>query len=157
MTAKKTEVHSEDFTPAQRPVVDLSLDTDLTIIRENEDIVTEISSVNKSYLDELAFMEETLTIQLSPSSEKNAPNVVSASVNGVTIWIEVGEPTEVKRKFVEVLARCKSDAIDTVVKTMQNGDSVNQFTRSTSNKHPFSVLHDPSSRGYEWITQLFRS
>ncbi len=155
MAAK--EVHSGDFEPKQRPVVDLSLDSDLSIIRQNEDIVTEISSVNKNYLDELAFMEEELLIQLSPSSDKNAPNLVSASVNGVTVWLEVGKPTKVKRKFAEVLARCKSDAIDTIVQTASNGDSVNEFTRRTSLKHPFSVLNDPSPRGYEWVTQIFRS
>lgn len=155
MAAKEKEVHSDDFTPAQRPAVDLSLDSDLNIIRKNEDVIVDpVGNINNDYFEELAFNEQELTIRLEPTQDKNAPLFVDVSVNGETIWIPVNQTFKIKRKFVGVLASCKNDAIDTFEKETHDGNTIPDMSRRTSIRHPFSVIQDPDQRGYEWLVRL---
>lgn len=158
MAAKEKEVHSDDFTPAQRPDVDLSLDSDLSIIRKNEDVIVDrVGNANNDYFEELAFNEQELTIRLEPTQDKNAPLFVDVSVNGVTVWIPVNKPFKIKRKFVGVLASCKTDAIDTFEKETHDGNTIPEMSRRTSIRHPFSVIQDPDPRGYDWLIKLHTS
>ena len=92
---------------------------------EREPIIIKAEKgTSKSYLDELAFMEEPVTIRLEPSAEKNAPAWFPASVNGEGAevlqpdgrwlhmaegYLPVGRRVTTKRKYVEVLLRAKID------------------------------------------------
>lgn len=148
------EIYSGDTAVKQKDDLNLALDIDLVQVRKSEDIVTDVVAVNKDYLDLLKFSEEKMTIRLEQSSDKYAPTAIDVSVNGETQWLPVGHPLKLKRKFVEVLARCKSDVFDTIRSETQDGDSINKLSRRTSMKHPFSVIHDPNPKGYEWLVQL---
>ncbi len=147
------EIYSGDVATKQKDDLNLALDVDLVQVRKNEDIVTDVASVNSGYLQDLAFAEEEMTIRLEQSSDKYAASTVFVAVNGQEEWLPVGHPLKIKRKFVEVLARCKSDIFDTIRSETQDGDSINKLSRRTSMKHPFSVIHDPNPKGYEWLVQ----
>lgn len=156
-TPNKRETHSDDFTPAQRPDIDLSLDSDLEIIRQNEDIIVDTNGFDKKHFDELAFNEQELTIQLAPTREKNPPLFVNVAVNGINEWIPYKRPHKIKRKFVAVLATCKTDEINTFDKETSDGNIVPEMSRNTVAKHPFTVLEDPDPRGNEWLVRLLTS
>jgi hypothetical protein len=147
----QTEFNTSEITPKQKRDIKLDLNTDLTQVRQNEDIIVE-GMVNKDYLDELAFMEEKVTIRLERTSEKNAPAFIDVGVNGRTEWLEKGKPITIARKYVDVLARCKSDFIETIAPNAESGEIVNRLARNTTAKHPFTVIQDPNPRGYDWLT-----
>ena len=148
----QTEIHSADIAPKQKREIKLDLDTNLTQVRQNEDIIVEGGAINKDYLDELAFMEEKITIRLERTSEKNAPAFIDVGVNGRTEWLEKGKPITIARKYVDVLARCKSDYIETIAPNAESGEIVNRLARNTTAKHPFTVVQDTNPRGYDWLT-----
>jgi 6-phosphogluconate dehydrogenase (decarboxylating) len=148
----QTEIHSADIAPRQKREIKLDLNTDLTQVRQNEDIIVDGGAINKDYLDELSFMEEKITIRLERTSEKNAPAFIDVGVNGRTEWLEKGKSITIARKYVDVLARCKSDFIETIAPNAESGEIVNRLMRNTTSKHPFTVIHDPNPRGYDWLT-----
>jgi hypothetical protein len=150
----QTELNSSEIAPKQKRDIKLDLNTDLTQVRQNEDIIVDSVPFDDAYFKELQFMEEKVTIRLERTSEKNAPNFIDISVNGRTEWLEKNKPIEIARKYVEVLARCKSDAFETYAPNAESGEIVNRLSRNTSQKHPFTVIHDPNPRGYDWLTNI---
>lgn len=148
------ELNTADIAPKQKREIKLDLETDLTKVRQNEDIIIAGGAIDMDYLAELAFMEEKVTIRLERTSEKNAPGFIDISVNGRTEWMEKGKPISIARKYVEVLARCKSDMFETVAPNAESGEIINRLSRNTLQKHPFTVISDPNPRGYDWLTNI---
>ena len=56
-----------------------------------------------------AFMNDILTIVVSKDGTAGAYDVITPNVNGVNQLIVRGIPQEVKRKYVEALARSRTD------------------------------------------------
>ena len=145
----KREVHSDDL-----PIRDVpTLDTD---DRGADIILTDAERFTKSYLDELAFMEEYVEVYLNRGREKHAPLFEQVGVNGQIIWIQVETPTRIKRKYLEVLAR--SMPMD--VRTQSGEDSsdaitFNKVERSLSSNFSFSVT-DPNPKGAAWLAKVRR-
>lgn len=148
----RREISTADMEIGQR--ADLLIPNDGPLVREREEIAAVDSPPNKSQLDELAFMEERVTIRIEPSADRFAKQVVDVYVNGVPEWIPVGQPYTVKRKYVEVLARAKQETISTVSGSTNDEDPVNRIQRFNSSKYPFTVINDPSPRGAAWLTRL---
>lgn len=147
----RKEYHTGDMEVGQRP--DIILPTDGPLVREPEEIAAVDTPLHSSYYDDLAFMEEPVTIRLERSSEKYAPQLIDVYVNGVVKWIPVGQPVTIPRKYVEVLARAKPDSVQTMVGTPDDENPENRVVRYTSSKHPFTVINDANPRGYEWLTR----
>lgn len=147
------EIHTGDMKTREVPDVVLS---NATIEREPEEIVLVDSKqkIDADYAKALDFMEEVLTIRLERSREKFAPAILDFYVNGKAIWIPVGRPCKVARKYVEVIARAQPyDVRTNVVKHEEREE--NRVERHTITQHPFSVVHDPSGeRGAEWLTRV---
>lgn len=115
------------------------------------------SMAAKNYIDELAFMEEMMEIRIEPSAEDNPRQILDFYVNGVPVWIRVGEPTWVKRKYVEVIARSKPMSIRTehdTPETSPESGPQNRVLRSSRAQFPFSVLTDKNPRGHAWLTRI---
>ena len=148
------ELNTSDVAPRQRKDIKLDLGTDLTQVRQNEDIIVDSVPFDDEYFKEIQFMEEKVTIRLERTSEKHAPNFIDVSVNGRTEWLEKGVPITIARKYIEVLARCKSDTFETVAPNAESGEIINRLSRNTSQKHPFTVIKDDSPRGYDWLTRV---
>lgn len=151
--ASKTELNTNDL-PQKESKIDLN--ADVSVIRQDESVITEQTDFNKQYFDELKFMEEKLTIRIERMNDKNAPKVVDVSVNGRTEFIPVGEPFTIARKYVEVLARSKSDNIETIDASMDYANSANQIRKISAQKYPFSIVSDPNPLGAEWFMSIGR-
>ena len=136
-------------------------------------IVKAEKTTSRAYLDELAFMEEPVTIRLEPSSEKNAPAWFPASVNGegaevlqpdgrwmhmVEGFLPVGRKLTTKRKYVEVLLRAKIDTINIQNTSGYDVDHgmANRIQRSTSPVHGISIIEDRNPRAQGWYEELRR-
>ena len=147
----------------QRP--DLNID-DLIENRESESIEAVQGYVSKKFVENLAFMEEAVSIRLERSTERYAPTVVQCWANGKGAevfvngkWMEMGYlPVGIvlitKRKYVEVLSRAKQDAVQTTVIQRDGEAPDNMVQRFTSVKHPFSIIQDKSPNGADWLTRL---
>ena len=149
---RQSEVFTGDMEVRQPPVIAL----DDNEIDRDDVIVADKSVVNGDYLNQLAFNEDVLTIMLSRSSEKFAPELIDIYVNGKVEWVPVGRPYMLKRKYVEVIARCQPFDVRTeVVREAEN--ERNQVKRFQIAKHPFTVIHDPAGeRGHAWLQQVMR-
>lgn len=150
----RREAHTDDM--QTRDVPDLHLPRSGVLVREAESIVPVETEKTSDQLAELAFNEEVLTIRLERSPEKNAPKFVDAYVNGEQVWIPVGQPCNIKRKFVAVLARAQPYDVQTEVDDT-DGDPRNRVVRNARSKYPFSVIRDPSPRGFDWLTKVMQS
>lgn len=111
----------------------------------------------KDYLDQLAFMEQKVTVRLHETTNKNDDPLPMVAVNGVNQFLPRGQDLAIKRKFVEVLARCKPEAVMTDVEVRSMGaEPVNRVLRQRAHKYPFSVVRDDNPRGADWLNQLLQ-
>jgi len=122
----------------------------------------------QTYLDELAFMEEAVTIRLEPSSDKNAATAFPIWVNGKMAevyqngrwdeigYLPVGRTLTVRRKVLEVIVRAKVDTVHTEIRDMDSERPNNVAQRFTSPVHSFSILEDRNPRGPAWVQELRR-
>jgi hypothetical protein len=148
--ARPRSYGTDDFAIGQMPPVDLSQN------REGDEIIpVDINLSHENYLAELKFMEDPVTISISRSTEASGQYPISISCNGETIWIPVGIPTIVKRKFVEILANSKTTNVATETEMGQR--DVNLIHRNTHSRFPFTVIRDDNPRGYDWLTKILAS
>lgn len=150
--AIQKELHTTEVRGRAKPTI--NLENSVEEIRDNEEIIVESNGLDMVYFDELAFMEEKITIRLEPSADRYSPRFVDVAVNGRIEWLEVGKPIQVARKYIEVLARAKSDTFITIAPNTNDENPVNMISRNTSQKYPFSVIKDPNPRGYQWLTTV---
>jgi hypothetical protein len=120
------------------------------------------------YLDELAFMEEPVTIRLEPSSDKNAAGAFPIWVNGKPAevhqngrwdeigYLPVGRVLVVRRKVLEIIIRAKIDTVHTQIQEMDSERPNNVVQRFTSPVHSFSIIEDRNPRGAAWVAELRR-
>jgi len=123
---------------------------------------------DRDYQDKLAMGEDPVEIEIQPASEENAPTSYPAWVNGrgaevllnnqwlPITYLPVGVPITVKRKYVEVLARAKTDNVKTVHDEANVAMPRNEVRRTTSAVANFNVLSDPNPRGPAWLAELRR-
>ena len=159
----RQELHSDSLpNPEQRPPV-----TDDPSTYEGDVVLTERTH-QQAYLDELAFMEEAVTIRLEPSSDKNAATAFPIWVNGKMAevyqngrwdeigYLPVGRTLTVRRKVLEVIVRAKVDTVHTEIRDMDSERPNNVAQRFTSPVHSFSILEDRNPRGPAWVQELRR-
>lgn len=157
----RQELHSDTLKTEQKaPIVDPSAYAG--------DIVVGEKIGNAGYLDELAFMDEPVTIRLEPSSDKNAAMAFPIWVNGKGAevfqdgrwdeigYLPVGRVLVIRRKVLEVIIRAKVDTIHTKVREMDSERPNNVIERYTSPVHSFSIIEDRNPRGPAWVTELRR-
>lgn len=109
------------------------------------------------YLAQLAFMEEKVMVTVHESTNKNDDPMPMVAVNGVNQYFVRGQNQLVKRKFVEVLARAKPEAVMTDVQVQGLGaEPINRVLRNRAHKFPFSVIEDRNPRGGAWLSALLR-
>lgn len=159
---RKKEIHSEDFPVYQPPEIDasdLSVDPSL----RGEAIITDPAMVravaHKSYMDDLAFAEEIVTIMLYRGQEEFAPPFYSFWVNGKQVNVPVDQPVKLRRKYVEVIARSQPYRLRTVVQKPPEGSNAaiaNTWRREATAQYPFTVIEDKNPRGAVWLETIKR-
>lgn len=113
---------------------------------------------DKKQFDELKFNEDMVEVMLHESTDPNAENPVFTACNGVTQYFFRGQPQQVKRKYVAILAACKEHAVKTEEYQSPDGSRAMRLKRTSSLKYPFSVISDPAGkRGAEWLKSLLQS
>lgn len=99
---------------------------------------------------EEAFMNEIVEIEIAPTTDENSPTHVLISVNGVNMPLMRGTPIKLKRKYVEVLARCNETKYKQPTRDMSNPEVGNQLMGNTALTYPFHVNED-TPRGRAWL------
>lgn len=151
MTAKKPQITSNDVDMHDTQELDISSN------RSDEDIHLEKGSAGmmlddrtKALLAEekamRAFMEEPLTFTIAETDDPNAPNPVSAGVNGVIKHFTRGEVYTVPRKFVDSLIKV-SFRLKTINFIDKEGLYQTKLERVPSMVYPIQIMNDPSGMG----------
>jgi hypothetical protein len=101
---------------------------------------------------EEAFMAEFVTVYLHETTDDNAAPHVLLNVNGVSQPIMRGVKQKVRRKFVEVLARCKETRYTQRVDPHEP-DRIT-MEQKTALAYPFSVVEDMNPKGAAWLAAV---
>ena len=155
------EIHTDDLEVGQYDAVNLDKErtSDIVLPVDGEQLDTD------QYLRSMKFYEEPMTISIHRSADKFPAPVVDLWVDGkgaeqfvngkwmICGWLPVGVPCITKRKFVEVLARAKTDSVQTRVVKHENHED-NLADRTTSTKYPFSVIQDSNPMGHQWLSKV---
>lgn len=107
--------------------------------------------VDKVWADQMAFNEEVIKVLVHESTDKNAEAIVEVFNGGIPQRFLRGQEQDVKRKFVEVLARAKMTTF--TQEKYKDGDGVDSVKQvpHTALRYPFSVVNDPNPRGKDWL------
>jgi len=123
---------------------------------------------DKDYMEQLAMGEEPVTIEIYPSSDRNAPTHYFCEVNGshpevlgmdgrwtrlVHPYIQVGQQLTVKRKYVEVLVRAKTIGVQTQHDAI---GSYNHILRIPSAVANVQIIEDKNPKGVAMFSALRR-
>lgn len=107
--------------------------------------------VDSEWAKNMKFNEDVLTIIVHDSTDPNADPVPYVINDGRRQAFARGEEQQVKRKYVEVLARMKVTTQKQVrYKDSQNIDAI-KMVPHTALRFPFTVIADPSPRGKDWL------
>lgn len=160
----RREVHTADMPIAQKPDIDLNDD-----IQHGESLVQVAADItaNEDYMKALHFMEEPVTVRIEENSRSDFPEThVPCAVNGkgaevwmnnqwiAMTWLPVNAMMTIKRKYVEVLARAKSDSIRTKHDDATVERPQNRVERRSSSNYPLSIIEDKNPRGHEWLSRI---
>jgi hypothetical protein len=125
------------------------------------EIDTNVGHFDENKLAKLAFLEEPVTIIIAEASDKNQESHIFCAVNGVgpgpggLPWLPRNIEITVARKYLEVLARARPVRVQTVERVNRdNGERYTEQKRSSSQRYPFQVIHDPNPRGRDWLKNL---
>lgn len=102
---------------------------------------------------EEAFMNEFVTILVAESADDNVNQMPTPSVNGVIQPIFRGHATRVKRKYVEVLARCKETKYSQIRSNPMEPERIDMTARSAL-AYPFHVVEDKNPVGAAWLSAV---
>ena len=104
----------------------------------------------KKLAAEEKFMNEPVTILVHSTTDENqAPHVV-VNCNGINQPIMRGIPTEVKRKYVEILARMRETKYTQVTPNPAAPD-VSEMQARTALAYPFDLVEDRNPKGQRLV------
>lgn len=110
--------------------------------------------VSKQKLEALAFNEDVLTIMVHDSTNPLDDPIPEVWNDGIRQAFIRNREQDVKRKYVEVLARTKKTTYSQKKEKDGNGDEQYINVPHTALKFPFVVLHDPSPKGKAWLKAI---
>lgn len=164
----KKEFDSRSVKSEQLP--DVTMPADGVFVRPNPDIVKLNGiEVTPEYADQIRFMEGPIKVIFHESGAQFAPPYVDCfnGGEGIGMFIDgkyiknigqvpVNEEVIIKRKHLEILARARETVIRTNVVTKPNEDPINNVSRSTMQKYPFSVLDhmEDHARSVQWLKDI---
>lgn len=171
------KLDSSDYDVEQPPVLREPvgrLDEDSEWERPEEYIVeVESDMPRKSKADMLKFNEEPVVIYIHPNLGTNHPEpAVPMWINGKGAevydkhskrWIEIGMlpigiEVTTRRKYVEQLARSKSENLTTkAYKDASTGNAYNETRRTQSLNNSFQIVYDWNKKeGKPWFDKIMR-
>lgn len=142
---------AQEFSTQEKSVILPATGSIVEAVEDLKDIQIADKPLADDYADALAFMEEKLLVVLNEESDPNAENPVQVACNGINQFFIRGQAQEVKRKYVEILARAKRTTITTPEVTDATGARTHMIKQATSLRYPFQVLQDPNPKGPAWL------
>jgi len=110
--------------------------------------------VSKDKLDNLKFNEDILTVMVHDSTNPSDHPTPEVWNDGRMFVFPRGQEVEVKRKFVEVLARSKKTTYTQQKIKDANGIESYRNIPHTALMYPFTVVSDPSPKGRDWLKKI---
>lgn len=97
-----------------------------------------------------------MRVMVHESTDENAQPIVDVYCNGIPQRFVRGVEQVVKRKFVQILANARTTNVRTRT-GVEGGNVINQITRHTAVRYPFSVIEDRNPRGAAWLREALAS
>lgn len=145
-----------EFGPEGGPEMAVEIPTTGEISRE--DLITEVERTGdmvafKDKAEELAFMEEPVTIFLHEGAHENDVPVVQVGVNGTMVHLQRGREHTIKRKYLLNLLTSLPTSYKTIEGPAADGSRAVHLRSHTANKYPLAILND-TRRGMEWAKRI---
>lgn len=100
-----------------------------------------------------AFMNEPVTVLVHSTTDENQPPHIIVNCNGVNQPIIRGVPAQIKRKYVEILARMKETKYTQINPNPAAPDVTEMRTRHGL-VYPFEVVEDRNPKGRAWLSNV---
>ena len=110
---------------------------------------------SKKWHDEMAFANEMVTVRVHPTNDKNAHPLPDVYVNGRVQRFPRGEEIQVRRCFVERLARAMITTYGNVKVKGADGEDKYIYPAQTAEAIPFVVIGD-TAKGDAWLKSILR-
>lgn len=110
----------------------------------------------KKWFDEMAFMNEMVTVRVHPSTDRNAHPLPDVYVNGRVQRFPRGEEIQVRRCFVERLALGRMTTFNNQKVKGPDGEDKYVYPAHTAEVYPFTVIND-TPKGEAWLKNLLRA
>lgn len=108
---------------------------------------------SKKWHDEMAFANEMVTVRVHPSTDRNSHPLPDVYVNGRVQRFPRGEELQVRRCFVERLARACATTFGNVKVKGPDGEDKYIYPQSTAEVYPFVVIGD-TPKGEAWLKRI---
>ena len=132
----------------KEPIAGIEIADDQPVI----ETVAESKDFGKLAADE-AFMNEMVTVVVHSTTDENqAPHLI-VNCNGINMPIMRGYPTQMKRKYLEILARMKETKYTQRTPNPAAPDQSELVPRHGL-AYPFDVQDDPNPRGRAWLQHV---
>lgn len=100
-----------------------------------------------------AFMNELVTVMVHSTTDENqAPHII-VNCNGTNQPIIRGVPTQIRRKYLEILARMKETKYTQVTPNPAAPD-VSELRARHGLAYPFEVIEDNNPKGRAWLSNV---
>lgn len=110
---------------------------------------------DQRWLDEMAFANEMVTVMVHESTDPLAHPFPEVEVNGRVQRFVRGNEQQVRRCFVEKLARLKATAYGNQKTKDVDGEDVYRYPGRTALLYPFVVIGD-SEKGKVWLKAILQ-
>lgn len=110
---------------------------------------------SEKWLEDMAFANEMVTVMVHESTDKTANPFPEVIVNGRVQRFVRGHEQQVRRCFVEKLARMKKTTYDSLKTKDVDGEDVYRYPSRTALEFPFVVIGD-SEKGKVWLKEILQ-
>lgn len=108
---------------------------------------------SKKWHDEMAFANEMVTVRVHPSTDRNAHPLPDVFVNGRVQRFPRGEEIQVRRCFVERLARACATTFGNMKVKGPDGEDKYVYPATSAEVNPFVVIGD-TPKGEAWLKRI---
>lgn len=149
---KRKVIDATDHQIGQPGVVTMSVTGEAVLDKPDIQIVDGPSGMKKA--ETLAFMDEVVEVEVATTTDKFEPQFVQLWNDGRIQVIPRGIPTPVKRKYIEVLARMKTDSFRNEEYRDSDGNNSVRWPKTVGLRYPFAVIRDDNPKGLPWLRKI---
>ena len=107
----------------------------------------------KKWHDEMMFANEIITVRIHPDGSRQAHPLPDVYVNGRVQRFPRGEEVQVRRCFVERLARACATTFGNLKIKGPDGEDKYVYPPTSAEVYPFAVIGD-SAKGETWLKRI---